>query len=102
MTEKKVSTATTEQIELWKKQFGEVFSLDVEGHVAYLKKPSRKVMSMALSTGKNDPIKFGEIILNNCWIDGDRQIIDDDRLFFGAMQQLDQMIEFASSEIKKL
>jgi hypothetical protein len=100
--DKKTFEATTEQIDLWKKQHGEVFRLEVEGHVAYLKKPSRKVMSMALSTGKNDPIKFGEIILNNCWIEGDRQIIDEDKLFFGAMGQLDQMIEFAGAELKKL
>lgn len=100
--DKKPSIATPEQIEIWKKQHGDVFQLDVDGHIAYLKKPSRKVMSMALGAGKNDPIRFGEIILNNCWIEGDRKIIDEDKLFFGAMQQLDQMIEFASSDLKKL
>lgn len=99
---KEVFEPTAEQIAGWKKQYGDVFRLEVDGHVAYLKKPGRKVMSMALSTGKNDPIKFGEIILNNCWLGGDRQIIEDDRLFFGAMQQLDQMVEFAESELKKL
>lgn len=95
-------TATPEQIEAWKKQFGEVFLLEVDGHVAYLKKPSRKVMSLALTTGKSDPIKFGEIILKNTWIEGDQAIQDDDKLFFGTMQQLDQMMEFADAELKKL
>lgn len=91
-----------EQIDAWKKQHGDIFQLEVEGHVAILKKPSRKVMSLALSTGKTDPIKFGEIILKNTWIDGDTAIQDDDRLFFGAMQQLDQMFEMADAELKKL
>lgn len=100
--EKKSFNATPEQIEAWKAQHGEIFQLSVDGHVAYLKKPSRKVMSLALSTGKTDPIKFGEIILKNTWIDGDQAIQDDDRLFFGAMQQLDQMLEVADSELKKL
>lgn len=93
---------TPEQIEAWKKQHGEIFELEVEGRIALLKKPSRKVMSLALSTGKTDPIKFGEIILKNTWIDGDAEIQEDDRLFFGAMQQLDQMFEIADATLKKL
>lgn len=100
--EKKNFTATPEQIEAWKSQFGQIFELNIDGHTAYLKKPSRKVMSLALSSGKTDPIKFGEIILKNTWIDGDQSIQDDDRLFFGAMQQLDQMLEVADGELKKL
>jgi hypothetical protein len=91
-----------EQIEKWKEDHGGVFCLEVDGHKCYLKKPSRKVLSMAMTTSKNDPIKFGETMLKNCWLGGDESIKTDDDLFFGAMQQLDQMMEFKEAEIKKL
>lgn len=93
---------TQEQIQQWKDKFGEVFQLDVEGHVCYLKKPSRKVISMAITIGQNDPIKFSELMLNNCWIDGDELIKTDDELFLSAAAKLSELVQLREAELKKL
>lgn len=61
-------TITPEQIESWKKKWGDVFCVTVGDKVAYLKRPSRQALSAAAVVGKNDPMKYNEILLNNCWL----------------------------------
>jgi len=94
--------ATTEQIEAWKSQHGEIYEIEVDGHFAYVKTPDRKTLSYAGSVGTKDPIKFNEIILNSCWVDGDLAIKTDDKLFLGAGQVLGEIIQVKEASIKKL
>lgn len=91
-----------EQIEQWKKQHGEIFKLIVDDKVAYLKKPSRKVLSYASSIGTKDPMKFNEIILNECFIGGDEDIKTDDSYFLAAASKLADIIEVKEAELVKL
>ena len=98
----KKQIVTPEQIQEWKNQHGDIFQLDVEGHTCYLKKPSRKVISMATTIGQTDPIKFSEIMLNNCWLGGDEIIRTDDELFLSVSAKLAELISIKEAELKKL
>ena len=91
-----------EQIEQWKKQYGDVFKLTIEDKTAYLKKPGRKVLSYASSIGTKDPMKFNEIILNECFIGGDEEIKTDDAYFLAASAKLAEIIEVKEAELVKL
>jgi hypothetical protein len=93
---------TQEQIDTWKSKHGNVYKIEVDGHVAYVKSPDRKALSYAGSVGTKDPIKFNEIILNNCWLGGDDAIKTDDELFLGAGQVLGEIIKVAEASIVKL
>ena len=94
--------ATVEQIEEWKKKPGDVFQVTVEGKTAYLHKPDRKALGAAAVIGKSDPMKYNEILLNNCWIAGDEEIKKDDALFLGVSAKLADLIEVKEAELKKL
>ena len=74
----------SKQIDAWKKAHGDVFKVEVDGKVCYLKKPDRKVLGAASVLGKNDPMKYNEVLLENCWLDGDEEIKKDDSLFLGV------------------
>jgi hypothetical protein len=91
-----------QKIAAWKEAHGEIFQLEVEGHVAYLKKPTRKALSAAAVMGKTDPMKYNEVLLNNCWLEGDEAIKTDDALFLGASAQLAELIEIKEATLKKL
>ena len=86
-------TITPEQIEAWKKKWGDVFCVTVGDKVAYLKRPSRQALSAAAVVGKNDPMKYNEILLNNCWLAGDEEIKIDDSLFLGVSAKLGELVE---------
>ena len=94
------NTATPEQIKNWKAEHGEFFAIIIEDKVCYLRKPDRKVLSFASQVG-SDPMKFNEVILKNCWIGGDEEILTDDSLFLAASSKLDQVIEFKKAELVK-
>ncbi len=102
-TKGQVTGPTQEQIEAWKREHGDIFKLDVEGgYTCYLKKPTRRIYSMALSQGQKSPMRFNEIIINNCWVGGDETIRDQDDLFYAACGQIDVLIPEVAADIKKL
>ena len=100
MNEEKV--ITEEQIEAWKKKHGSVYSVTVDSKTAYLKKPDRKALSAAAVLRTTDPMKYNEVLLNNCWLGGDEEIKTNDELFLGVSSKLADLIEIKEAELKKL
>lgn len=66
----------------------------------WLKSPSRKVIDMATTVAGKSPMKFGEIILKNCWLGGDMRIQTDDDLFMAANGILGDLIKIKSAKLK--
>jgi hypothetical protein len=94
--------ATPAQIAEWKKKHKDIFAVEVDGHIGYLKKPDRKALSYASSVGAKEPLKFNEIILENCWLGGSEEIKTDDSLFLGVSGKISELIEVKEAELKKL
>lgn len=95
---------TDERLKALKAQYGTVYLITVDDKAAVFKKPSRNDLSYATaasSQGK-DAVKLAETILRNTFVEGDRDIIDNDEYFFGAMPIAMEMFEIKQGEIKKL
>lgn len=90
------------QIDTWKAKHGKVFGVIVDGHIAYLKKPDRKILSYATSVAAKDPIKFNELMLSNCWLGGSEAIKTEDELFLAASGKLAELIEVKEAELVNL
>ena len=90
-----------EQIEALKKKHGEIFEVEVDDKVCYLKRPTRKALSLAAAQGQRDPLKYNEVVLANCWVDGDEEIKTEDAYFLGVSGVLDQLIEVKMAALKK-
>jgi hypothetical protein len=95
-------TPTKERIEELKSKHGDLFLLKVEDKACLVKRPSRKAISYAASIGTKDPLKFNEILLNECFIEGDPEIKTDDSYFLGASNKLAVLIESRQAELEKL
>ncbi len=94
--------ATKEQIQEWKAKYGDVFKVSVEDKTCYLHKPSRKALGYASIAGKDNPLKFNEVILRDCWLAGDEELKTDDTLFLSVSAKLGELIEVKSAELEKL
>lgn len=90
------------QIEAWKKKHGDVFAYEADGKICYLHRPSRQAIAAASVIGKEDPFKFAEIILANCWLGGDEELRTEDRYFMGLSQKVSELVEITVGELKKL
>lgn len=93
---------TKEQIQEWKKKYGKVFKISCDGKVCYLKPPTRKILGYASVAGKEDPLKFNEVILRDCWLDGDEEIRTNDVLFLSVGSQLANIIQTKEAELEEL
>ena len=68
---------------------------------AYFKKPGRQVLSLSLSIQDRDPLKAKEMILRNCFLEGDKRIMDDDDIFISACTVVDEMLTYRKANLKK-
>jgi len=93
---------TQAQIKEWKAEYGDIFKIAVEDKIAYLHSPDRKTLSYATSVGGKDPLKFNEIILNNCWLDGDEEIKTKDAYFLAVSGKLADIIQVKEAKLEKL
>lgn len=97
-----IGMATPEQIAAWKNVHKDIWKIEVENSVCYLRKPDRSTMKAVATIGGNDPIRANEILLENCWLGGDESIKTDDDKFFGVSGQLANIVEIKQAELKKL
>ncbi|MCX6232436.1 MAG: hypothetical protein NTZ33_12945 [Bacteroidetes bacterium] len=95
-------TLTPEEINEFKKEFGNVYLLVVEGKKAYIHKPTRNIMDLAALASRTKDSQFNETILKNCWLAGDKELVEDDDYFFSAGKQLGSIIKYKEAELKEL
>jgi hypothetical protein len=94
--------ATVAQIASWKAQYKDVYAIEVEDSVAYLHKPNRTAIKAMSAVATSDPIRAGEILLENCWLGGDTSIKTDDEKFLAVSGKLGELITIKNAELKKL
>ena len=95
---------TQDQLKGWKEKYGDVFELSCEDKKAVLHKPTRKDLSYAMagSSQAQDSVKFAEILLKQCWIDGDEEFQTKDLYFFFFVSVLGALYDTNSGKIIKL
>ncbi len=91
-----------EQIDAWKKQYGKVWAIKVDGHIGYLKKPDRQSLAYSATVAQTNPMKSNELLLNASWLGGSEAIKTDDELFFGASAKLVDLIAVKEGELVNL
>ncbi|MCM1031858.1 MAG: hypothetical protein NC410_10525 [Oscillibacter sp.] len=106
-TKEQKSMTMEEKIQEWKDKYKNVFVYEVEtgnGEVkkVYFRQPERRIISAANITAKGDLVRYNEIILKNCLLDDDKSLLDDDSLFYGLSQKVDELVNAKVGELKKL
>jgi len=99
--EKQTGQASAEQIAQWKDKYGEVYAIQADNKVCYVRKPDRKTLAY-VSTLQHNPIKMAETMLNNCWVGGCEEFKTDDSLFLGACQKLGALVQVKEADLVKL
>jgi hypothetical protein len=94
--------ASEEQIAMYKQLHRDVFEVKTGNKVCYLKRPDRKTLSAADAIGSTDPMRYNEVILENCWLSGDNEIKTNDNYFLEVVPVLAELVDFGRAEIKKL
>lgn len=74
-----------------------------EYYVAYLSEPSFPQFSKFMAASKKDEVTAMRTLARDCFVDGDRILVEDDSLFlFGLMSQLSEIITTRQSRLVNL
>lgn len=83
--------------------FGDTNNGEKEFYIAYLSEPTFPQFSKFMAASKKDEVNAMRTLGKDCFIEGDRELIDDDSLFlFGLMGQLSEVITTRQSIIVNL
>lgn len=88
-----------------------IYPLVVEGseydekdvYIGYFQQPNFKVFSKYLTASQSNNALAMRNLAKDCFVDGDKELIDDDSLFlFGLMGQLSKIIEIRNGALVNL
>ena len=89
-----------------------IFPIAVEGdvdygekpvYVGYFKQPSFPIFSKYLAASQKDQAVAMRSLARDCFLDGDKELIDNDSLFlFGLMGQLSEIIKIRQGKLVNL
>ena len=95
-----VERYTKDQVVLWSNTHGGLFYLPLLDEneqiekLAILKPINRHTLSYASTKMEDEGLyAFLEVVMRECWLGGDQEIIDDDVYFLPAAGKLNKMIE---------
>lgn len=78
--------------------FGDAECGEKEYYVAYMGEPSFPQFSKFMAASKKDEVTAMRSLAKDCFLDGDKELIDTDSLFlFGLMGQLAEIIQTRQS-----
>lgn len=83
--------------------FGDEASGEKEFYVAYMREPSFPQFSKFMAASKKDEVTAMRTLAKDCFLDGDKELVDDESLFlFGLMGQLSEIISTRQSILVNL
>lgn len=91
-----------EKIEQLKKAHGEIIVLEADGKVAYLKKPTRQVVSYALTLQQQGKtLEMLEHVMKSCFVEGDREFCENIDYILGSAEVINELVAVKRVTIKK-
>jgi hypothetical protein len=74
-----------------------------EGKVAFLKDPlsDLKIMKLAFTALQKSVLLFVSVILNNCWLEGDEELRDDEKYANGLEDQIQEITDIPDCEVER-
>jgi len=96
--------ANDKTISKWKEEYGTVYLIRSKDKTSagYFRPADRKILGHAQAVGSGDPYKFNEILLRDCWLAGDEDLLSNEAKFLGVSSEAHQLIEVVGAEVEKL
>lgn len=99
-----LTALSDEQIAAAKKEFGDIYLIQVDGLCVYIHAPDRRIIDLAQTSAVKRPSLFEETIIINCWLAGNKEVLDESnpRLFYAVARKVSEIVQVADAEVKKL
>ena|ERR1044072_197168 len=90
-----IGQQTEEQVQKWKQQNKQgIYSIEADGHIAYFKNPNRHEMNCTMSKASLDAaLNMYEELAKLTFLGGSEELLSDDQMFFGLVQEIKVKME---------
>lgn len=102
MRERAIEKFGVDKIAALEKTHGKLTLIEVEDKMGLFKRPDRKVMSAASVVASTDPMEYLAMIAENCMVEGDRILLEDDEYFFAITPLINKLVETKTATLLKL
>jgi hypothetical protein len=82
----------------------DLITLVIDGKMVRFKRPDRKIVSLAMSKAAKDMLDATEVVVNNCYVDGEltkEDIVGNVGYLMGISTKLNDIIGVVEVELKK-
>ena len=76
------------------------FELDGMKVHAIFSKPSRHVIGLAMAKSQGNILSMVDVVVENCWLDGDAIIREDDGLYASLISVINELMGMVKASIK--
>lgn len=81
---------------------GQLTTIEVEDKMGIFKSPDRKILSMATTASRDEPIEYLSLIAENCFVEGDKILLENDDYFFSIMPHLNNLSNLKVAKLLKM
>ena len=82
--------------------FGDTSNGEKETYVAYMSEPNFPQFSKFMAASKKDEVMAMRTLARDCFVDGDKELVDESLFLFGLMGQLSELITTRQSLLVNL
>lgn len=95
---------STDEIAVLKKKLKveTIIEVPFKDSVIYLKEPDRNATDHALTEAQRGPLAMVESIIENCFVGGDSEIIENTKFKVSLMGKTDEILGISSIKLKNL
>lgn len=90
-------------VEALKQKYGNIFRYTTsDGKVAYFKSPNLTILDYCKTVSNGSNVKFNKLLAENCFVEGDKEIITEEKYLLGLFEFLPSIIDFVTGELVRL
>lgn len=94
---------TKEQIKAYKAKYGSLYRYtSSDGKSCLLRSPNLEILDACRTISGGSSIKFDKALVENCWVDGDKELKTLDKYQMGLFDWLGGIIEKVEGELEQL
>ena len=90
------------QIDEWKKLYGTVKGYEADGKIAVFRVADINIIDACRTIARGSTLLFDMVLLENCWLDGDKELMSSDKHKLGIANWADNLIEIVAGEMVEL
>lgn len=92
-----------EQIKVFKEKYGNIFKYTTkDGKSCLLRSPNLDILDACRTISGGSSIRFDKALIDNCWIDGDKELKTVDKYQMGLFDWLGAIIDKVDGELEQL